>query len=148
MGQRCVSFAFTTVLLPSLFPLRRSLRRLASRPRRNRNNGRMHALFFSFLFSSSVPFSRLEARERRGKKGWKATPYLRARPSSVLFIPPRFSSATFILFNVEDERRKWVRGKIRGGRGGGGGKEATKKKRCAVASLMITQQKTRTSARS
>lgn len=103
MEQRCVSFAFTTVLLPSfLLPSRRrSLCRLASRPRRIRNNGRMHALLSRFFFPPH-PSTRTTREER--VKGDAVSLLF-----SPLFIPTRFSSATFILFNVEDGGRKRVR---------------------------------------
>lgn len=74
--------------------------------------------------------------ERKGERRRRIS----ALVSSALFIPTRFSTATFILFTVEDgERNRQDAGRQEESR--------EEKTRCALASLMITQQKTCTPAR-
>lgn len=124
--------AFTTLLLRCIFPSS------PIPPLRARDRGETEAteecMYFFLIFSPSLSFLPEQPVERRkGERRRRAVSQAAARLSSALFIPTCFSPATFILFKVED-------GEDRRG-------HQEEKARRAIASLMITQQKTCTATR-
>lgn len=134
MEQRRVPFVFTTVLLSFLLSSTSLIlppRIATAKEQEQRKNA---CTFFPRFFPSL--FSHLEARERRRKKGCER----RHRISARISLRPYLSLPAFLpplLFCLTSKTRE---GNGCGGRYEGG---IPRRKGCAVASLMITQQKTR-----